>query len=329
MTFRYVSLIAALLVCGRAGAQVPEPPGRLIDIGGQKLHLNCTGTGSPTVLLESGAGDFSVIWSLVQPAVAQLTRVCSYDRAGYAWSEPGATPRSFAQIALELRAALERAGVRGPFVLVGQSYGGLVVRGFAERYRGDVVGMVLVDAVHEDQHSVWGGEAHLLRAGAKGRAFPEPHIAVDSVLLKRERSPMASAAPLEAPLDRLPAAAQAVWRWAEASPVGSSAREAEMDWSPEEMERMHRARTQNRTTLDDLPLIVLARTDGGYEKGLGIAADSLERERRALQKDLAALSRRGTLVFAPNSGHNIHVEDLALVIQSILQVVTAARHQPR
>src|SRR5689334_4275127 len=114
----------------KAGA-LPPPPGRLVDVGGQRIHLNCTGRGSPTVVFENGAGDFSIVWSLVQPRVSEFTRACSYDRAGYAWSDPGARPRTYDQISLELHSALERAGERGPYVLVGQSYGGLVVRGFA------------------------------------------------------------------------------------------------------------------------------------------------------------------------------------------------------
>ena len=129
----------------------PAPPGVLVDIGGQRLHMNCTGKGTPTVVLESGTADVSVIWSLVQPGVSAFTRVCSYDRGGYAWSDPGTRPRTFAQLALELHTALERIHVGPPYVLVGQSYGGQVVRGFAARYRSEVSGMVLVDAVHEDQ----------------------------------------------------------------------------------------------------------------------------------------------------------------------------------
>src|SRR2546423_5557714 len=134
----------------------PAPPGVLVNIGGQRLHVYCTGLGNPTVLLESGAGDVSAIWALVQPSVSKFTRVCSYDRAGYAWSDPGSTPRTFAQLATELHTALDSLGITAPFVLVGQSYGGFVVRGLAQRYSRDVAGMVLVDAVHEDEQLVWG-----------------------------------------------------------------------------------------------------------------------------------------------------------------------------
>src|SRR5258708_26779861 len=141
----------------------PAPTGTLVDIGGQRLHLNCTGSGSPTVLLESGTADISVIWALVQPHVSLFTRVCSYDRGGYAWSEPGAQPRTFAQLALELHTALRRLKIDPPYLLVGQSYGGLVIRGFAAQYRREVSSMVMVDAVHEDQHIVYGGQPHPIR----------------------------------------------------------------------------------------------------------------------------------------------------------------------
>ena len=102
-----------------AAAQVvdplpPPPPGRLIDIGGRKLHLYCTGKGSPTVILETGAGSFSIDWALVQPEVAQTTRMCSYDRAGYAWSDPGPEWDSVTQVANDLETALSKAGEHPP-----------------------------------------------------------------------------------------------------------------------------------------------------------------------------------------------------------------------
>jgi pimeloyl-ACP methyl ester carboxylesterase len=308
-------------------SQTTTPPGVMVDIGGQRLHVNCTGTGSPTVLLESGLGDPSVIWALVQPAVSTFTRVCSYDRGGYAWSEPGARPRTFSQIALELHTALDRLHVTSPYVLVGQSYGGLLVRGFAAQYRSEVVGMVLVDAVHEDQRVIYGGQPHRIRDGATGRVAPPPRISLDTALFRQARSmpttPMATS--LEVPLDRLPPYAQDVWRWAEAQSLLGLEQQAETDWSPEELLRMHNARLLDRASLGDLPLIVLARTHGGYPDGMTISADSLERERRNLQTDLTRLSHRGTMVFAVRSGHNIHVDDPDLVIGSIRQIVVGAR----
>jgi pimeloyl-ACP methyl ester carboxylesterase len=307
--------------------QPVAPPGVIVDIGGQRIHVNCTGTGSPTVLLESGLGDVSVIWALVQPGVSAFTRVCSYDRGGYAWSDPGARPRTFVQLSLELHTALDRLHVAGPYVLVGQSYGGLLVRGFAARYRREIAGMVLVDAVHEDQRVVYGGQPHRIRDGATGRKAPPPLIALDTALIREAQSapahPMTTA--LEAPLNRMPASAQAAWRWAEAQPLIGLAQQAETDWSPEELQRMHDGRLHDRASLGDLPLIVLARTRGGYDDGMSISADSLEEERRNFAADLARLSRRGRLVFADHSGHNIHLEAPDLVIASIREVVAGAR----
>src|SRR6266571_4805793 len=125
------------------------PPGRLVDIGGWRLHLNCTGESSasgPTVILEAGIGDFSVEWSLVQPGIATFAHVCSYDRAGDGWSDLGPHPRTMHQIVYELHTLLDKANVKPPFVLVGHSYGGWLVRLYASTYPADVAGMVLVEA---------------------------------------------------------------------------------------------------------------------------------------------------------------------------------------
>jgi pimeloyl-ACP methyl ester carboxylesterase len=327
-----VACLIPLVALSLAGAQrrppPPSPPGKLVDIGGQRLHVNCTGHGSPTVLLENGTGDFSVIWALVQPGVAAFARVCSYDRGGYAWSEPGTHPRTFAQLGLELHTALSELRVGPPYVLVGQSYGGLVVRGFARAYRAEVVGMVLVDAVHEDQQVVYGGQPHRIRDSARGRRFPAPHITLDRDLVSQAQARASLAAsdqPLEPPLHRLPASAQRVWQWAQAQPLVGLAQDAETDWSPEELARLHDERVGHRATLGDLPLFVLARTAGGYPDGMTVSATDLERERRDLQLDLSRLSTRGQLVYAPHSGHNIHIEDPDLVVQAIRDVVTASR----
>lgn len=300
-----------------------------MDIGGgQRIYLDCRGGGSPAVILEAGAGDLSFVWALVQDKAAAFTTVCSYDRGGYLWSDPGARPRTYAQLALELHTALDRAGVRQPLVLVGQSYGGLVVRGFAERYPRDVAGMVLVDAVHEDERIVYGGQPHLLRAEAKGRTFPEPHIQLDTELLRlaRDSAVLTSTDPLPPPLDRLPEDAREAWRWVQGQPLYRMTWAAEMDWSPEELARMHEERRAARASLGDRPLVVLARAKGDYESGMSISADSLERERRSLMADLAALSSRGQLIYAKSAGHNIHLEDPELVVAAIRTVVQSVRH---
>jgi pimeloyl-ACP methyl ester carboxylesterase len=121
-------------------------PGQLIDVGGHSLHLNCTGSGSPTVVLEPGGGGMSSNLGWITPGVARDTRVCVYDRAGRGWSEPADTTQDGAQIAADLHTLLHRAHIPGPYVLAGHSFGGLYVLTFAARYPDEVAGMVLVDS---------------------------------------------------------------------------------------------------------------------------------------------------------------------------------------
>jgi alpha-beta hydrolase superfamily lysophospholipase len=133
-------------VAAAADAQAHPAPGRLIDVGGHRLHLQCTGTGGPTVVFEAGGGDSSSGVGRVTSAVAHGTRICAYDRAGHGWSDVATPPPSGKQIAVDLHTVLQRGGVPGPYVLAGHSFGGLYVRTFAELYPDDVAGMVLVDS---------------------------------------------------------------------------------------------------------------------------------------------------------------------------------------
>ena len=128
------------------------PPGRLVDIGGRRLHLYCTGraNGRPTVVLESGSDSPSPAWARVQTEVSGAARVCSYDRAGIGWSDGASGPRDAGHIAADLRRLLATAGEAPPYVLVGHSSGGLYVQAFQRLYPDTVAGLVLLDATHED-----------------------------------------------------------------------------------------------------------------------------------------------------------------------------------
>lgn len=138
----------------RANQHLAPSIDKPIDVGGYRLHINCTGTGSPTVILDNGLGLPSSTWSLVQPQVAKFTRVCSYDRAGIGKSDPGPLPRTSQQIVTELHTLLNNAGIKGPYVMVGHSFGGINVRLYASEFPNEVVGMVLVDSSHENQPPV-------------------------------------------------------------------------------------------------------------------------------------------------------------------------------
>jgi pimeloyl-ACP methyl ester carboxylesterase len=127
-------------------------PGEMVDVGDHRLHMNCIGQGSPTVVLDGGWGYTSVEWSgWVQPEVAKHTRVCAYDRAGMGWSEPGPSPLDATRVASELHTLLQEADEEGPYVLVGHSLAGLYSRIYADRYPEEVAGMVLVDSTHPNQ----------------------------------------------------------------------------------------------------------------------------------------------------------------------------------
>jgi len=144
------TLIAGAIAKSILARKYPAP-GQLVDVGGYKMHINCTGQGSPTVVLAAGTADFSTTWVYVQPEVAKLTRVCAYDRAGLGWSEASPLPRTAGTTVAELHALLVNAKIPSPYVLVGHSLGGLHMRLYAHNYPDEVVGLILVDSLHEDQ----------------------------------------------------------------------------------------------------------------------------------------------------------------------------------
>ena len=148
-------LIVVILIAGanaKANLKARYPaPGQLVDMGGYRMHISCQGEGSPTVILEAGGGDSSLIWALVQPQVAKITRVCAYDRAGFGWSDLSPKPRTAQNIVEELHILLVKSGITGPYILVGHSMGGMIIRLYAHQYPDEVAGMVLVDSVHEEQ----------------------------------------------------------------------------------------------------------------------------------------------------------------------------------
>ena len=155
-------LIVALLALAVVGAiyqaiatehaeRAYPPPGEMVVVGGHRLHIDCVGQGSPTVVLDAALGNMSAQWVWVQREVSDTTRVCAYDRAGMGWSEMGPEPRDAKQISSELHALLTKAGIEGPYVLVGHSFGGLYVQTYAARYPDEVAGAALVESSHPDQ----------------------------------------------------------------------------------------------------------------------------------------------------------------------------------
>src|SRR5262245_27917566 len=166
--------------------KLPEPPGRLIEVNGHRLHLNCKGAGSPIVVYEAGASGSSLDWEKVQPVVAATTRSCSYDRAGYGWSEPSTAAKATSRdIAQELRELLRKAGEDAPFVVVGHSLGGFHVQMFAHLYPDDVLGVVLVDSSHEDQFDWYQTYSAAVPSTGPGAPDPEPNRTAETAAIVR------------------------------------------------------------------------------------------------------------------------------------------------
>jgi pimeloyl-ACP methyl ester carboxylesterase len=286
------------------------------------IHVHCTGEGGPTVVVEYGLGDFSFDWVLVQERVSAFSRICVYDRAGYAWSEPGPMPRTFAQLNWELRAALARVRAEGPFVLVGHSFGGPVARNFALTHPGDVVGMVFVDAAQEDQRVRIQGKAVRLRDGARGLPIPAPRSEpTDQRRPPEPRSTGEPARPLDPLYRALPQREQELHIWAQARAELDAAEQSQREWSTEYFARWHA--TPQAGSLGAIPVIVLAREKGGYAD-LDLPAEQIENERRHGQAQLARLSRSGKLVWV-KSGHNMHLEAPDQVTAAIREIVAACR----
>jgi pimeloyl-ACP methyl ester carboxylesterase len=277
------------------------PSGHLYTVDGHQMHMICKGEGSPTVILEAGGGHFSATWAWVQPTVAQVTRVCAYDRAGYGWSEPGPEPRDAQQIASELHALLDVAGVEPPYVLVGHSLGGIYVRIFNAQYPGEAIGMALIDATHPDNWVRQGESISALQAAATISSVLA-RVGLMRLFFGGENFDLPK--PDNAALKANVASAQ-YWdtQRADAAAIESTTAEG---------------RTAGE--LGDLPLAVVAA--GDYPAGPGRDI------KFSLQHELAALSTNSTYQEIAGANHISLVTNeqyAALVSQAIIQVVEAAR----
>lgn len=271
------------------------PAGRLVDVGGYKMHLDCRGEGSPTVVLDAGLGNASLDWALVQPELANATTVCSYDRGGMGWSEPGPAPRSPAHIADELHRLLHKGGVVGPYVLVGHSLAGKNIRMFAHTYASEVAGMVLVDARSEIVDAA---------ADVKGFALAlEAQAAAYSLARRLGVVRLFGAGLLGEPL--VPAALAAEMVLAQTQPDGIA------ETTAEGLARAADDEVLANTNLGALPLVVIA------------AGESMRNLPNWLeaQRAMAKLSTKGQLVVAETSHHGIHIAQPDVVLDAINHVI--------
>ena len=281
-----------------ADAKAYPPPGQLVDVGGHRLHINCTGSGSPTVVIVSGLGDWSTSWAgSVQPEVAKTTRVCTYDRAGLGWSDASPFPSDAAQFAGELHTLLQNARVPGPYVMVGHSLGGLVVRVFAHDSASEVAGVVLIDSMNPRQ--VTQSLSHSLAQQSSFQAALA-RFGVGRLIVK------------------LPAIASG------APPNGEAyyplyIRPQSLQTTANEYQGLPASATEAAAvkTFDDLPLIVLTakRNDNpGWPEW---------------QAELLQLSSNSQQLFAENSGHTIQFDEPKAAIEAIVKMVELVRQSPQ
>ncbi|HKJ95326.1 MAG TPA: alpha/beta hydrolase [Gammaproteobacteria bacterium] len=291
-------VLTLLLVGGQTLARPLDdasPPGRLISVGSFRLHIHCTGRGTPTVVLDSGLGGTSLNWALVQPRIAPFARVCAYDRAGYGWSDPGPGPRTSERLARELHRLLATAGLPGPFLLVGHSLGGINVRLFAHLFPTDTAGVVLVDASS-------GGQLKRFT-----RQLPDTGRPRQLVILSPPRVPKGmppALAELATRLVATPAARRAIA--GEISSMRTSLRQADAAPIPE-----------------GVPLVVVSR--GRRVWPLTPGGDRLESAWDELQSDLAARHYPAVHIIAARSGHQIPLEQPEAVLNAVRTALEMSR----
>ena len=282
-----------------ADAKAYPPPGQLVDVGGYHLHINCTGTGSPTVVIDAGQGDWSTSWGSVQQEVAKTTRICTYDRAGLGWSEAGPLPRDAAQFAKELHTLLQNANIPGPYVMVGHSLGGASVRVFVQDYASQVAGVVLIESMNPSQAT-------------------QPYVQAQS-----QSDPQSQPFSLQAALARfgigrllvkLPVIASSVEAGQEAyyplyvRPQSLQTADNELGGIPASL-----AQAAAVKTFGDLPLIVLT---GKLNDRPGW---------QEWQTELLQLSSNSQQLFAQNSGHIIQSDEPEAAVAAILKMVELTR----
>jgi pimeloyl-ACP methyl ester carboxylesterase len=301
------------------------PPGRLVDVGGFRLHIHCSGDGSPSIVLDAALGGSSLSWSVVQPELAKLSRVCSYDRAGFGWSDAGPMPRTAGCIANELRTLLDRAGVPPPFLPVGHSFGGLVALIFAHRFRRETAGLVLVDPAHaedwvtpapKEQSKIDRG-VRLCRYGAVTARVGLARVVaalvhLGQLSLARGLVKVASRGRLArqdeailAPIWKLPPEVRPVLSQFWTKPQFFEALGSQI-----ESICISAAQVQEATAggFGDLPLVTISSTDPG--------------EYRLRQQDaMARLSTRGRHIVASNSGHWIPLDQPEVVVDVVKEVL--------
>ncbi len=291
-----------------------QPPGRLIDIGGRKLHLYCSGKGSPTVVLMAGGDAFSIDWALVQPGVAETTRVCSYDRAGLAWSDSGPADETVEQTISDLHALLQVADEKKPYLLVGASIGGIFIRAYQRAFPDEIAGLVFTNSSNRVGVSVKGNAGLIWD-------LTEDEIRSTFPLRQSDRGRPARASEGE-PFDRLPASLRAVRLWLDArlqqtQEPAKAGPDSILSWRKEFLREFQETDADAEHPLGELPVVVLSSGP--------IASESERRSRNGAAPRLDFLSSNSVHITAAGSGHEIHLYQPNLVVQGLVRAASAVR----
>ncbi len=313
-------------------------PGKLVDVGGFRMHLDCVGVGSPTVVLDAGLGGWSLDWALVQPAIAQATRVCSYDRAGMGWSDSSPSPRDAAHEVAELHTLLANGGITGPLLLVGHSNGGLRTVLYAKTYPGDVAGLILVDptpiASSDEQMAFLSAdeqhEMNSLTTTQTPAARADGGISIIGLI--DALRPLGVARLLSGGLthgmvyDHLDAKAQGDFRAGINGASFFKTLMAETDTRDASIDEVRTA-TVGVTPLGDIPLTVLASTgltafagDPVPPEFTGRRGKLITKLRVAAVSDLSRLSTRGATHVITGSGHYVQIDRPDAVIDALTEM---------
>lgn len=283
---------------GPAAFVRPQAPGRLIDVGGRRLHILCKGVAAgPTVIFEAGLSQFTAnsSFSLAQDAIAPFARVCTYDRAGMGWSDPAPQGWTQAGMTADLHALLAAVGEPGPYVIVAHSLGGLLARTYARTHRDDVAGLILLDATSDEDFDEL--------AAASVAIIPQLNAAIGS------SSP-------GVPVIGMPAGTspEVVMAFTPEILRGVKTEFEALDRLPAEMKR-----PGGFGDLGDLPLIVVRR--GKTEQ----PPSEADLRHQRIQENLAKLSTNSTLIVAQNSGHTIPLDEPGAVVDAVRRMLDARR----
>ncbi|SFK30558.1 alpha/beta fold hydrolase [Methylophaga sulfidovorans] len=286
-----IAIILCVFFSSAFAEEYPKAPGVRYDVGGYKLHMLCKGQGQPTVIIDTGLGDDSTAWFDIQNKIAKNTHTCVYDRAGYGWSDAGPQPRTSVRIANELEALVHKAKLVGPFILVGHSFGGYNMRVFAANHPEEVMGIVLVDASHENQYEMLNIK------------LPQNYNRKRNIII----FPKPSGDPMTTEQSML--------------------KERAINAARSEISSLYQSALQVKHLrhLPNVPLVVISRGQSEWQGQKD--AENREKIWVHLQQDLWKLTPHSQHLFAFHSGHDIHLHQPDIIVSAVLDMVSSRRAQ--